>query len=421
MARPDYIHIAQRIFDTPLMIHERKLQVIMNVLGPRLGFDAQQILVAQVGESDPEMQKKEPDKYGLEMIRVINIDGSLVNRGAGADGWSGVTSYEWLKSELRAAVKDSKVKGILLRMDSFGGEVAGLYQVADAVREASAKKLVWASVDDYAFSAAYMIASQASKLAVSKTSGVGSVGVIAIHFDYSEYMKNEGVKPTVVKAGARKDEYSPYKPMDDEALGRLQESVDRAYVDFVEYVSFGRKMDAAQVKATEARTYDGAEAIRIGFADVEQSFDEMLAEMANALSPMSAVKFGGTAANSKAKEVSAMAETDVPNAAVETPSVDVNAVQAEARTQERARISAILTHAEAEGRETLARTLALETQMSAEEAGRVLAATPKQSAVSGLAGLMADVRNPQVGADAGEGEQSEASLIKAIVGAKESK
>lgn len=416
MPRPDAIHIAQRLFDAPLMIHERKLQVILNVLGPRIGFDqAPQIITARIDDDDPEMREASPEREGRTGVRVINIGGSLVNRGAGADGWSGLTSYEWIKSELKRAGADSKIRGVLLRLDTFGGEVSGLYQAADMIRELSAEKLVWASVDDYAYSAGYFLASQAARIGVSKTSGVGSVGVIAVHFDYSEYAKKEGIGITVVKAGARKDEYSPFKPMDEEAAARLQESVDAAYEDFVEYVAFGRKMKPEDVKATEARTYDGQQAVDIGFADSVVSFDEMLAEMVAALSPVSALKIGGTAANSTNKEVAAMAEA-VQTAAVEPSPVDINAVQAEAVSQERARVAGILNHAEAEGRETLARTLALTTSMSVEEAARVLAATPKPAQSADFASAMASVANPAVGADTGSGEPSEQQLVAAILG-----
>lgn len=399
------------------MIHERKLQVILNVLGPRIGFDqAPQIITARIDDDDPEMREASPEREGRTGVRVINIGGSLVNRGAGADGWSGLTSYEWIKSELKRAGADSKIRGVLLRLDTFGGEVSGLYQAADMIRELSAEKLVWASVDDYAYSAGYFLASQASRIGVSKTSGVGSVGVIAVHFDYSEYAKKEGIGITVVKAGARKDEYSPFKPMDTEAAARLQESVDAAYEDFVEYVAFGRKMKPEDVKATEARTYDGRQAVDMGFADDVMSFDEMLAEMADALSPLSALKIGGAAANSTHKEVQAMPEPVEVTAAVEPSPVDLAAIRAEGANQERARIAGILGHAEAEGRATLAQTLALTTSMGVEDAARVLAATPKPTQSADFATAMAGVANPAVGADAGGSEPTEQQLVAAILG-----
>ena len=411
MKQLSYPHIAARAFNTPLMIHQGKLQAILNALGPRFGGAVRMDGVDPIDHVvNPEMSEAEHAEV-VNSIAVIDIGGTLINRGAYADGYSGLTSYEWIRNEIAACLDDGKVRGILLRMDSFGGEVSGAWDAADAIREGRARKPIWCSVDDYAFSACYLLASQCERIFVTRTSGVGSVGVIAMHADFSRMENNEGITVTTIKAGQHKDDWSPHKPLDAEALAWMQKSVDEAHAMFADYVAWGRPLTAAEVLATEAQIYEGQSGIDIKFADQIGTFEQALAEMASALGPKSARSVGGTSAATTKGGQMATPETAEQNTA-ETNTAPI----VDAAATERQRIASVLALPEAAGREAMARELALTPGMTPETAQRILAAAPVQ-AKNNFAEAMAQVPNPKVGADAGDADGDETKLIQSILAA----
>ena len=121
------------------------------------------------------------------------MHGTLVKRTAGLDAASGLTSYAEIGAMLESALADPQVAGILLDIDSPGGEASGSFELARRVREAAAVKPIWALANDSAFSAAYAIASAADRVIISETGGVGSIGVIALHIDQSVKDANDGL------------------------------------------------------------------------------------------------------------------------------------------------------------------------------------------------------------------------------------
>ena len=171
-------HVAARLLGVPLAIHRPKLDVILAVLAPRIGLAD---LAAPSGFAPP--TRAAP--AATQGIAVIPIHGTLVRRTVGLEAASGLTSYAGLAAQLDAALESSQVDAILLDIDSPGGESGGVFDLADRIRAAAAVKPVWAVANDMAFSAAYALASAANRVIVSRTGGVGSIGVIAMHVDQS--------------------------------------------------------------------------------------------------------------------------------------------------------------------------------------------------------------------------------------------
>jgi capsid assembly protease len=169
-------HLAIRIFDTPLLITPQKLEVILGALGARLGIEATAPLDAAAGARRSEFK---PYRQTSDGIAIISIAGTLVNKAYGLDAASGLRSYVDIQREFEDAVADPRMKAILLEVDSPGGEVAGAFDLADAIYNARHRKPVYAVADNDAYSAAYLLASSAARLYVTRTSGAGSVGVIA--------------------------------------------------------------------------------------------------------------------------------------------------------------------------------------------------------------------------------------------------
>lgn len=303
-------HLAARVFNTPLLIQRAKLEVILSVLAPK--FELQTLPPPQMGPPMPA-----PALANEQGIYVLPIHGTLAQRAVGLDAMSGLTSYISIARRLDAALADDSVRGIVLEIDSPGGEAAGVFDLADKIRAASGVKPIWAVANDAAFSAAYALASATSRLFVTRTGGIGSIGVIALHVDQSQSDANAGLKFTPIHAGARKNDGTPHEPLTDEARGSIQTEVNRLYELFVLTVADQRGLSAEAVRKTEAALYFGQDAINVGLADrlgtLSDAVQQMHAELDAAARPLFL-------------ENPTMSQPDAT-----VPTVDTDAVRAQAR------------------------------------------------------------------------------------------
>ena len=268
-------HLASRLYGTPLLLVRSKLDVILSVLGERVQWPT-----AKEALAVPAPRANVGAAPGIALIPVY---GTLVRRSLGLDAASGLTSYGQVAAMLDAALVDASITGILLDIDSPGGEAGGVFELAQRVRAANAVKPVWAVASDSAFSAAYAIASAASRIYVSQTGGVGSIGVIAMHVDQTARDAQDGYRFTAVTAGAHKNDFSPHEPLDPDAYALLQAEVDRLYGLFVDHVATMRGLDADAVRATEASLYFGPNAISVGLADRLGTTESALVDFASYL------------------------------------------------------------------------------------------------------------------------------------------
>lgn len=269
-------HLASRIIGTPLLIARPKLDVILSVLGSRIGLPEMDMALP--------MPAPKPTHASSQMgIAVIPVVGTLVKRVMGVDAASGLMSYDEIGVRLDAALADPKVAGILLDIDSPGGEAGGVFELAARIRAASQIKPVWAHANDAAYSAAYAIAAASERLTLSQTAGVGSIGVIALHVDQSVKNAKDGLNYTAIFAGGHKNDFSPHEALTPQATTALQTEVDRLYTIFTSQVATMRSLDRDAVCATEAGVYFGEHAVAAGLADAVMPFDQVLAEFADAL------------------------------------------------------------------------------------------------------------------------------------------
>ncbi|WP_374398381.1 S49 family peptidase, partial [Tabrizicola sp.] len=283
-----HTQIAQRIFNTPLMVDPAKALAFLTGLGPRI--TGREISVEGV-EIDPETQDTAtlPARASLfgddltnrqvrsggqpfavvDGIAVIEIAGTLVHRGAWIGQSSGLTSYEGIAAQLEAALADPAVRGIALDIDSFGGEVAGAFDLADRLRAARQVKPVQAFVADHALSAAYALASQADRIILPRTGAVGSIGVVAIHSNMSGALDQKGIAVTLIHAGARKVDANPYQPLPEAVRDRIAGELEDLRQLFAETVAEGRgrRLDTIQALGTEAAVFRGEAAVFAGLAD----------------------------------------------------------------------------------------------------------------------------------------------------------
>ncbi|HCK3358134.1 S49 family peptidase [Morganella morganii] len=273
-------HLAQKLFNTPLAIHPQKAEVIVSSLTERLGIT--QIRSTMMEDDDGYFSRKARKDSGydvLEGIAVIPVYGTLVQKLGTLRPYSGMTGYDGIRRVFLTAVNDPEVKGICLDIDSPGGEVAGCFDLVDLIYAERGKKPIHAILSENAFSAAYAIASAADKIYVPRTGGVGSVGVIVIHCDWSQHIKDDGLKVSIITYGNRKAESNPYVALSDEAKAAIQHDVDEMGRLFVSTVSRNRGLSETVIRNTQAACYLAAEGVQMGLADAVASPDVAFQEL----------------------------------------------------------------------------------------------------------------------------------------------
>lgn len=299
-------HLRAAIAQTPWAILPERLSAICEVVerrcvgirltpdeiaarkGARLGHNgvAEMFAIedAEFGTRDPGFSAARGDKAegGGDMIAVINMMGIVAQHAAQVDDISGPggTSTERLGKSFDAAFADPRVKAIVFNIDSPGGSVFGVQELADKIHAASktGRKPVVAQVNSLSASAAYWLASACGEIVMTPSGQVGSIGVYSLHEDVSAAADKAGVKFTFVSAGRFKVEGNPYEPLAEEARGAIQKSVDDYYAAFVGTVARGRGVKASDVKDGfgEGRVVGAAEAKRMGMVDSVATLEETL-------------------------------------------------------------------------------------------------------------------------------------------------
>lgn len=355
------IRIAERIFNTPLMISETKWNGILHIIGPRFDLDTSDLPKGEAREVT-DTERRRAGYVVRNGIGIIGVHGPLMHRLLASDYPSGgPTTYAEIRRAFDTALDDDTVQQIVLDIDSPGGEVNGCFDLAEHLYQNRGKKPITAMVDEAAYSAAYLLASAAGRIVVPRTGGVGSVGVIATHVDQSAWNEKTGLRVTHVIAGARKADFSPHHPLTEEAVVRLQEMVNDNYQLFVATVARNRGMSKQAVIETEAGIFAGKKAVAIGLADEVAAVDKTMARLARAKGGMimpgtKAEQEQGAAAEATpaAEKMFTKADLDAAVTEAKVGMIPESAAQqmatkaaAEATTAERTRIMAV--HASCQG------------------------------------------------------------------------
>ena len=216
-------------------------------------------------------------------IAVLPLYGVITQRANMVDDISGpgCTSTQQFSAALRELVADNSISQILIDIDSPGGSVYGVTELASEILQARDQKPVIALANSLAASAAYRIGASASEFYVTPGGEVGSIGVWQAHFDYSRAFEEDGVKPTLISAGKFKVEGNPYVPLDKQAQAFMQSRVDDYYNAFIQAVSIGRNVPIKDVQTGmgEGRILGAQAALAQNMVDGVATFDEVLAKM----------------------------------------------------------------------------------------------------------------------------------------------
>lgn len=223
-------------------------------------------------EWDSPPETREP--YSLNGgVAVIPVMGGLSKHGY---FWGG-TEYDQLRSAVSLALADHRVKAVLLDMDSPGGTVAGCRDLAGFLAACGRNKPLYAYTDGQMCSGAYWLASQCKEIAAASTAQVGSIGVVALHMDYSAMAKEQGVKPTYLTAGKFKAFGASFLPLTEESQNYLQGNLDQVYAVFLQDVARGRRASAEKTLAmADGKVFVGEKALAAGLVDRLASRDEFI-------------------------------------------------------------------------------------------------------------------------------------------------
>ena len=280
-----------------------------------------------------------------------------------------LTGYTYIAKAFERGMADPDVKRIAMVISSGGGEVAGNFDLVDKLFAYRGQKPIQAFVNEAAYSAAYSLASVADIISMTRTAGVGSIGVVTAHMDMSAMMEKVGVKITFIYAGDHKVDGNAYTALPEDVKKRMQARIDSMYDIFVSTVARNRGLDEKAVRDTEALTFSAADALTVGLADEVLAFDEAVAAFSGELTTEPSSTIDNT------EEDNMFSQEDLDKARAE----GLSAGKAEGATAERARVKGILTAEAATNRREVAFHLALNTNQTVEEATGLLEITPEKA------------------------------------------
>jgi len=425
MARSNLLRVIGEIRAHPWAIKAETLEYIeecvANALAGRNDAEHLEAVATRIG------RPLDNAGNGVEVrgpVAILDINGPIYRYAPVFSSISAATSIEMLTQDFQKALDSRAIEQILLRIDSPGGQIDGVEQLAHIIREGSTKKPVTAYVDGDAGSAAYWLAAAAPRIVASLTSRLGSVGVVASVTDNRAAQERQGVKRYEIVSSR-----APNKRPDvatEAGRSQIQELVDSLEAVMLDQIAAFRSTTVDTVAANfgQGKMLIASDAVAAGMADEILSEEPLVTRLAAANAPRVLI------ANSQ-KETTTMqdptpaaapAATAAPAASTATPATPA-VTATPAPGAERQRIAAILALPEAQGREGLARMLALETDNPVDIARNILAAAPVATAAppparNPLAAAMEQVPNPKVGAgnpEEDDSPQAQAAKILAFV------
>jgi len=351
------------------------------------------------------------NSYHLEMrdgIAVLPVVGPLFRYANLFTRISGASSYELLARDFALALENPDVRAIVLNIDSPGGEVNGCAEFADMIFEARGKKPIVAYASGDASSGAYWIAAATDEIVVSKTSALGSIGVVGVY--------RGGKDEDAVEIVSSQSPYKSLDPGSDDGGARLQRRIDAMADVFVDAVAKYRGVASGHVRNHYGGgdVFIGDAAVRQGLADRIGSLEKLLAELGgNPVSEPSPHSINPNQQEKSMDDIQSLREA-YPDL---TASLEQDAVKQGIAT-ERSRVQGILSHDEANARTLLAQHLAFETDMEVGAAVSVLSKapleTPTRDDVSGFSAAMEATPNPEITPSPEAEDDSEEAVAKRL-------
>jgi len=407
------LHILAEIQERPWAITQAAMETILGIV-ERAPVDVEAV-AARIGKP-LENTGGRVEMHGS--VAVLGVEGPLFRYASIFTEISGASSIENLSRDFRAAVDNPNVAQIVLNVNSPGGQVDGINEFADQIRAGAAKKPVIAYVDGLAASGGYWLAAAASRIVANESAFLGSIGVVVSVTDNRDAQERQGIRRHEIVSSQ-----SPLKRTDirtDEGRAQLSAIADSLADLFIGRVAQFRGTTADRVISDFGRgaILPARQSIAAGMADSLGSFEPLIAGLAaeRAARPIP-FPFSAAAPAASLSQEAPMPDpqrTDppapaAPPAATAAPTPTpapapavANPAPVDPVAADRQRITAILNCEEAQGRENLARTLALETHHDVDTVKRILKTAPAAAAApapaaNALEAEMARLKNPTVG------------------------
>ncbi|ULQ45863.1 S49 family peptidase [Flagellatimonas centrodinii] len=240
------------------------------------GVNTPDMLAAKIGKrEDRAIAQRSGAVMVLPIVGIIGYRMSMMDDISGGGGFS-VAAF---RQQFHAAVNDDSIKLIILDVDSPGGVIGGVPELARDIAAARARKTIISVVNPLSASAGYWLAAAATEVVASPSSDTGSVGVYTVHEDWSKYLEAEGIGHEFIHYGEHKVEGNSWEPLSDSARQHLQARVDEAGEMFTGDLATFRDIKQSVVRETfgGGRVYGPAEAMSRGMVDRIATLEETLA------------------------------------------------------------------------------------------------------------------------------------------------
>jgi signal peptide peptidase SppA len=276
----DYPLIGQRLFNVPLLLRPEKCEHVAAALLDHLGItklnrlDGTAMGVIELRqEASLATSSDRPERryyQAVDGVAIIPIQGSLAQRVAGLDPYSGAVGYNQIDAKIEMAQDDDAVRAILLDIDSPGGEVAGCFDLARKIAGYSRRnggKPIIGAANEQACSAGYALLSACDEIYMPESAIVGSIGVWTLLVDMTRNLAAEGVEITMIRAGERKARGAWFEKADKETVSKLLAWVESTRQQFAALVAANRNLSVDDLLATEGDWFYGDEAGERGLVD----------------------------------------------------------------------------------------------------------------------------------------------------------
>lgn len=251
-------------------------------------MDAQR-LTARAGKGTDEFPTfSETHSYGQGTTKVVRIAmNGVLSRNTESSLFASVNPLRNAIRQIRAARQDPKVAGIILEVDSPGGELTAADEFYDELlrfRQSREDRRVLVLVHGMAASGGYYIALPADHIMAQPTAIIGSIGVILQSFNLKELGDRIGVKDTTIKSGAHKDLLNPLREPDAEELALLQDNIDAMYARFLQLIYAHRNIPMEQLRQlADGRIFTAEQAKDANLVDAIGYWPDALAACARLL------------------------------------------------------------------------------------------------------------------------------------------
>ncbi len=226
-------------------------------------------------------------------VAVIPVRGVIAHRMGSLDDSSGGTSCERIGQMIDDVASDPNVSAIVYDVDTPGGTVPGVQELAAKMYALRGRKPQTAMVNGLAASAGYWLAAQCDEIVCIPSGTAGSIGVYTAHTNMSKALEKEGIDVTLISAGTYKVEGNPFEPLSAEAKAFKKAQVDAAYTQFVADVARGRGVSPATVRSGygQGRALTAPAALAAGLIDRIGTMDTTLASLVGRSSPAMTARY----------------------------------------------------------------------------------------------------------------------------------